>query len=124
MDNSASTITLTSYEPNHLIYEAKVQGSKQLAVFSEIYYEGTDNDWKVFIDGQTALHFRVNYILRAMEIPVGEHLVEFRFVPISYFKGENISLASSIVVLLLVLGAFGFEIRNSLKSEKSDSTES
>src|SRR5690606_34462217 len=50
-DNS-SNIVLTSYDPKHMVYEANVNSKDQFAVFSEIYYEGGDNDWKTYIDGE------------------------------------------------------------------------
>jgi len=113
LDNSSNSIQLVQYQPNKLTYETNVSGGKQFAVFSEIYYEGTDNDWKVYIDGDNpSSHIRVNYILRGMEIPEGKHTVEFRFEPVSYFFGERLSLGFSIVVLIIVAGAFFLEFRN------------
>ena len=119
LDKMSASIELVKYQPNELTYKSNVNGSNQLAVFSEIYYEGTDNDWKVYIDGVPTSHFRVNYILRAMEVPVGQHEIIFRFEPKSYFIGEKISLASSVIVLLLVAGGFFFEYkqRKSLEQE-------
>lgn len=94
-------IQLTHYQPNKLIYQYKAS-HEQLAVFSEIYYP---DGWKVRINGEKADHFRVNYILRGMVVPAGEHEIEFRFRPAPYFAGKYISLAFSS---LLVLGASGF----------------
>ncbi len=98
--DSTAVINLKSYQPNHLVYEsdASVTG---LAVFSEIYYE---KGWEATIDGKPAPHFRCNYVLRAMVIPAGKHTIEFRFHPKSYFTGEKISLASSLLLVLLVAG--------------------
>ncbi len=111
LNKSGSQINLVQYQPNNLVYEASVTGGEQFAVFSEIYYEGTDNDWKVYIDGEPASHIRVNYVLRGMTIPEGNHTIEFSFEPVSYFAGEKISLALSILVLLLVVGALYIEFR-------------
>lgn len=94
-----SDISLTSYKPNHLTYLSKAN-SEQLAVFSEIFY---DNGWKVFVDGNPSSYFRANYILRAMRIPAGEHTIEFKFEPDSYFIGEKISLAGSAFLIGLVI---------------------
>lgn len=115
--NDSSLIELSFYQPNKLIYEAKVNDGKQLAVFSEIYYEGTDNDWKVFVDGEESSHFRVNYTLRGMILPEGDHTIEFRFEPISYFLGEKVALSSSISLFILILSAFAFEFKKKLKTE-------
>ena len=83
---------------------AQVEGDKQLAVFSEIYYEGWDNDWKAYIDGEPVDHIRVNYLLRGLMIPGGKHKVEFKFEPVTYYVGEKINLAGSI----LLFGFVGF----------------
>ncbi len=96
--DSLSQITLTSYTPKHMVYEANVIGSEQFAVFSEIYYEGGNNDWKTYIDNEKADHIRVNYLLRGMTIPAGKHTIEFKFEPRSYFLGEKISLVFSILL--------------------------
>ncbi len=95
--DTTAQITLTAYAPNKLSYEYE-SSSEQLAVFSEIYY---NKGWKAFIDGQSAPHFRVNYILRGMIVPAGKHTIEFVFEPSVYFTGSTISLVSSIILLLL-----------------------
>lgn len=101
------TIKLTSYEPNDLVYETDAP-SEQLAVFSEIYYP---SGWKVTIDDQPADYFRANYMLRAMRVPAGKHKIEFRFEPSSYYKGETISLISSLALILLLVGGAVMEFR-------------
>jgi len=100
--DSTAVIKMTSYEPNDLNYTSHSQ-SERLAVFSEIYYK--EGGWQAYIDGQPADHIRVNYVLRAMLIPAGNHTIEFKFHPSHYFIGEKISLASS---LLLFAGCIGF----------------
>jgi hypothetical protein len=94
-------IKLTEYRPNYLKYEATVNSSSQLAVFSEIYYP---KGWKSFIDGKEADHFQVNFVLRAMVIPSGKHQIEFKFEPTSYYLGNKVSMASSILLLLAIAG--------------------
>lgn len=96
-----STIKLTEYKPNYLKYKATVGNGKPLAVFSEIWYP---KGWKAFIDGEETSIIRANYLLRALVIPQGEHEVEFRFEPQSYYLGNKVSLASSLVLMLAVAG--------------------
>lgn len=99
------SITLTDYKPDQLKYAFK-STSKELVVFSEIYYpDGTS--WKAFIDGKPADHFRANYVLRAMIVPAGEHTIEFKFEPAYYKTGSTISLVSS-ALLLVALGVLIF----------------
>jgi len=93
-------IKLVHYQANYLKYETAAT-SEQLAVFSEIYYK---DGWDAFIDGKPANYARADYILRAMKIPAGKHVVEFRFEPSSYTIGKMISLISSVLVLLLLIG--------------------
>lgn len=114
-EDSTAYINLVSYHPNQLTYEFNSVSSDQLTVFSEIYY---DKGWKVYIDGVLIPHFRVNYVLRGAVIPKGNHTVEFSFEPRSYFAGNKVTLASSVILILLALGAIGMELRKKYSSVK------
>lgn len=94
--DTAAEIVLTEYRPPFLAYRSRTS-SEQLAVFSEIYYPG----WKAFIDGQPADPFRVNWTLRALRIPSGEHVVSFRFDPDGYIAAAYAGTVSSFLILLL-----------------------
>ncbi len=118
--DSAADITLASYHPNRLSYNYRAS-TEQLVVFSDIYY---DKGWKSFVDGEEVPHFRVNYILRGMVLPAGEHIIEFRFEPRSYFTGMKIASASSYVLILLMLAAIGWEVRNRPKKTAVESKNS
>jgi uncharacterized membrane protein YfhO len=103
--DSLSTIKLISYKPNHLKYNSN-NPNPGLAVFSEMYYvEG----WNATIDGKVASHFRADYVLRAMEIPAGNHTIEFKFEPQVVKTGSTIALISFILMILLLGGAIYFE---------------
>jgi hypothetical protein len=102
-----STIRLTEYEPNYLKYEANA-AQEGMVVFSEIYYpEG----WNAYLDGQPVEHIRANYILRAMTVPAGKHVIEFRFEPKEYAIGNTVSLVSSVLLLLALVGAVVYGVR-------------
>lgn len=109
--DSTATIVLNSYKPNHLKYTSN-NSQKGLAVFSEIYYP---KGWKATIDGKPADHFRVDYTLRAMEIPAGKHTIEFKFEPQVVKTGSTIALISSIVMILLLIGGIYWENRRNKK---------
>jgi hypothetical protein len=96
-------IKLTEYKPNYLKYEATVNSGSQFAVFSEIYYP---KGWKSFIDGKETEHVQVDYVLRGMIIPAGKHQIEFKFEPTSYYLGNKVSFASSIMLILAFAGYF------------------
>lgn len=106
--DSTSSISLETYAPNQLTYKTN-SATTQLAVFSEIYYPF---GWNAYLDGNLVPHFRANYVLRAMTVPAGAHTIEFKFEPATYYTGEKISLAGSIVVLMLALGAVFIELKN------------
>ncbi len=105
-------IKLDTYAPNALTYHYRSKNNG-LAVFSEIYYP---KGWNAYVDGTPTPHFRADYVLRAMVLPAGDHKVEFRFEPAVYRVGEKISLASSILLILLAVGLGVAEIRKRLKS--------
>jgi hypothetical protein len=114
--DTLSNISLVNYKANHLTYKSSTQ-KDELAVFSEIYYE---KGWNAYIDGKEVPHFRVNYILRALMIPKGEHKIEFKFEPKSYKNGEKIGYASSIFLLLALLGMIGKEGYTYFKRSKQN----
>ena len=95
-------IELKSYKANELSYTSITNGER-IAVFSDIYYPA---GWKCFIDGEESSYFRTNYVLRGMVVPAGEHEISFIFKPSSYIVGNKISLASSVILILLTAGYF------------------
>ncbi|MGB5404429.1 YfhO family protein [Robiginitalea sp.] len=102
--DSTSRITLNSYKANELVYTSE-NANAGMAVFSEMYYP---SGWHVYIDGKPDSHFRVNYALRGMFIPAGKHEIAFRFEPEVIQKGSQISLASTVLLALLLLGGAGY----------------
>ncbi len=106
-------IKLTKYHPDHLTYEYS-SAKDVIAVFSEIYY---DKGWRMYIDGVEKPYFRADYVLRAAQLEAGNHKLEFIFHPTSYYAGEKISLAGSLI-LLAGLG-FGFYNENKNKKKKA-----
>ena len=104
--DSLSTVRLTSYEPNRLIY--KTSSPKDgVVVFSEIYYPG----WQATIDGQPVDIARADYILRAMNVPGGEHTIEMWFDPQSIHVTESIAYAALALLLIGVMVLLWMERR-------------
>ncbi|MDD2594404.1 MAG: YfhO family protein [Bacteroidales bacterium] len=99
--DSTAVIALTSYAPDVLEYTSHSRYDKT-AVFSEIYYP---YGWKAYIDGQQVEHFRVNYVLRAMNIPAGDHTIRFEFRPDSIYKGYVVSTGFGAIIILFLIGA-------------------
>ncbi|TAJ11702.1 hypothetical protein DMA11_15740 [Marinilabiliaceae bacterium JC017] len=104
VDSITGRIELTQYMPDKLMYSTN-NTQDQLAVFSDVYYA---KGWNAYIDGVSVDHIHVNYILRGLMVPAGEHVVEFRFEPKSFTYGQIIAIISSIllVILLAVFGAW------------------
>ena len=102
--DSTASIQLTRYAPNKLIYKSNNMNDG-FAVFSENYYK---DGWHVQIDNEDVPHYNVNYVLRGLKIPKGEHTIVFEFKPQVVQSGAQISLISSILFLILSLGAFSF----------------
>ena len=110
--DSMATIRLVAYEPNRLKYEVNSNTGGTI-VFSEIYYPG----WRSSIDGQEVPHGRANYILRAMNVPAGQHEVEFSFDPVSLQVTENIAFIALGLLGLLAVAALYLSFKR-LKKEK------
>ncbi len=91
----------TTYNPDYLKYHSRTSGPR-LAVFSEIYYAP---DWRVYIDEKPVDHFRVNYVLRGLVIPAGDHVIEFRNEAPLFHKMDTVTIISSIVSVLLIGGS-------------------
>ena len=95
------TIYETSYAPNKLTYKAR-SAAGGLAVFSEVYFPW---GWNITIDGKPAEMGRVNYVLRALPIPAGEHDIEFGFFPTELRTTETLATTSTVVIGLMVVAA-------------------
>ena len=99
--DSNATIEMEHKHPanlNTLTYHSHCR-TPMLAVFSEIYYAP---DWKAYIDGQPAEYLRANYILRAMVIPEGDHVIEFRNEAPTMHRLDHITLICSIATVLII----------------------
>jgi len=99
--DATASIKMEKYHPDHILYSYSAPRDI-LAVFSEIYY---DKGWNMYVDGEKKPYFRADYVLRAAQLPAGNHQVEFRFEPKSYYMGEKVSMAGS--VLLIAFLGFG-----------------
>ncbi len=99
--NKSGSIKLKSYLPNELVYNVNTT-ENQFAVFSEIWY-GPNKGWQAYIDGKPVDHLRANYVLRALNIPSGQHEIKFTFDPQSVKTGNIIAMISSILLVCSLL---------------------
>ena len=77
-------------------------------VFSEIYYKP---GWNAYVDGEMVDYYRVNYVLRGMRIPEGNHSIEFVYEPFSVKEGKIIIIIST----LLMLAFLGYTLFNEIR---------
>ena len=115
--DSNATIEMEHKRPadlNTLTYHSHC-GTPMLAVFSEIYYAP---DWKAYIDGEPADYLRADYILRAMVVPAGDHVIEFRNESPTMHRLDNITLICSIATVLIIGGVLFFYYRKRKNTEK------
>ncbi len=114
--NQQGSIQLTSYAPNKLTYKVQTD-SPQFAIFSDIWY-GPDKGWNAYLNGELVPHLRANYILRAMNIPAGNHSLEFKFEPKLFQLGKTIALISSIILSILLLMTIALLVKPSLLGDR------
>ena len=113
--SATESVILTAYSPNRLEYKS-ASAANRLAIFSEVYYPA---GWRAYVDGQEVKILRANYILRALNIPAGEHTIVFEFKPDSFKKGELWSrITSGVLVLMLLATVAGF-LLNSYRQRAS-----
>ena len=109
-DSIMPQVWLEDYQPNRLRYRfssalRQAQGpvpANYLVVFSEIW---TSKGWTMYVDGKEQPLLRSNYILRSAFIPSGEHEIVMEYAPKAYTIGNKVSFASSLILILGLLGA-------------------
>ncbi len=106
-DSSETIALVPGTNPDHLTYKSHTNG-KRVAVFSEVFYAP---DWRAYIDGEPVDHFRANYVLRALQLPAGDHTVEFINEAPTLHRNDSITLCISLVMLVVMGGALFFVYR-------------
>ncbi len=96
--DSTATIQLIKNDNDVVTYKSKTN-TPQFAVFSEVYY---DRGWNAYLDGKLVPHAKVNYVLRGMPIPAGEHEIIFKFEPKSHATGWTVTTICSILMMALL----------------------
>ena len=100
------TIYETSYAPNHLTYKSH-SANGGLAVFSEIYFPW---GWKVTVDDKPVEMGRVNYVLRALQLPAGDHTIDFKYAPDEVNKTQTWATIAVVIIYLLLLLALNYAL--------------
>jgi hypothetical protein len=97
--DSTATVNLTKYTPRYLDYEYSTTKPGTI-VFSEIYYP---YGWKATVDGTPVDIYRVNYMLRAINVPAGKHTIHMEFDPDSVKKGNTIAMVCILIMYATML---------------------
>jgi hypothetical protein len=99
--DSTAYVKLDKYGLDDITF--KSSNSKDgLAVFSDIYYS---KGWKAYVDGKETPILKADYVLRAIKIPAGNHNIEFHFRPASFYNGQKVAFAGSLLLIGLCLAA-------------------
>lgn len=113
--DSLAQIQLMHYQPNKLVYKSQNKADG-FAVFSEIYYP---KGWNISIDGKPTEMLEVNYTLRGLYVPAGNHEITFAFEPEVIQKGSTVSLITSIIALLIVIAGVFYIWKSATKKEEN-----
>ncbi len=103
--DSGSVVRLTKYGLNELSFESN-NSKNGLAVFADMYYP---YGWKAYVDGKETPIMKADYVLRAIKVPAGQHKIEFKFHPKSFYTGNTMAMISSLL-LYLMLGVSIFQL--------------
>lgn len=92
--NPTSTVSMTSFSPQHVSYDATTSADGFL-VMSEIYEPG----WKAYLDGEEVEIHPTDVALRGISLPAGDHIVDLRYEPTSLRVGFAVSALAHIVMV-------------------------
>ena len=105
--DSLASIKLVRKQNDQMEY-ASNSSTKQLAVFSEVYYP---YGWKAFIDDKETPIYKCNYVLRTLEVPAGSHKITFKFEPTEVILANKLGLGAVSLVWLLAIGSILLYVR-------------
>ena len=113
--DSNARIQLVDNKNDEVNYTAKTN-VKQLAVFSEIYYK---DGWKAYVDEKETPIVKVNYVLRGLVIPAGDHTIKFEFKPDSIANTQKLAGVASILLWLGLIASVALAFQQFTKKQNT-----
>jgi hypothetical protein len=108
----AGTATITTYESDRVVVEAHPQAPAGAWLFLA---DTHSTAWRVYVDGAQRPLRLANALFRAVAVPAGAHVVEFRYEPEPLRRGAAISLATGVAVLIAAALNGAVAIRGALR---------
>ncbi len=93
--DSLATVEILQYGLHQVDIEVK-SAFPQFLVLSDNYYPA---GWQAYIDGGPVKTYRANYCFRAVGVPAGKHMVEFRYQSATFKTGVWISIVALALCL-------------------------
>ena len=87
---------IVSYKNQTVTIHASVN-DPGILVLADSYYPG----WKAYVDGKETRILKANHFFRAVVLAEGEHVVEFRYEPLSFKIGLAVSLTTLCILVLI-----------------------
>ncbi|MGB9592379.1 MAG: YfhO family protein, partial [Candidatus Kryptoniota bacterium] len=112
--DSSASVRVVDYKLQEMKIDVHASGNNFL-VISEIYYP---KGWHAFIDGKPAEIYPVDYFLRGLSIPKGNHIVTLKFEPRTYYVGRGISIATNVLIIIWLTGSLAVYLINRKKELK------
>jgi hypothetical protein len=89
--------TILSYAAERVVIESN-SAEPALLVLSD----GDDPGWQATVDGEPSPIYRTNVLLRGVEVPAGEHIVEFVYRPVPWQQGLWLGAAGWLLIVALI----------------------
>jgi len=102
MDLAGSNTVIDIQEVSDNFVRGKVSASGDTFV---VMAQNFHKNWKAYVDGAETKIFQANGSLQGIDVPAGEHIIEFDYTPQKVYLGAGISLVTlgSIVAALFAL---------------------
>lgn len=91
-------VSFVDYQDQNLTLSAQTDQEAPL-ILTNVYYPG----WKAYIDGQAISIHKVDFMFQSIIVPQGNHKIEFKYQPNSFYNGLYLSLTGLVGTILLSL---------------------